>query len=1064
MKTATGRVWFVCIACSFILLAVSVATSGFRVQGASGIGQKPQKNPKLSTPLVVLSKSVEQASVRPAVAGSVKPPTGFSTETLPKPLRDAIHVRQMRVTTNGEVQVYIEVSSASAQNLEELRSFGVTIQIVGRPEPDKSKNEVLTTTPTVQGLLPVTMITQVSALPFVRYIRLPDYGFTNTGSVVSQGDTILQAAQARSQFGVDGTGIRVGVISDGIGGIFDPTNCALSTAPNPIQTGDLPNATPTCANGVLTSVSGGITAQSFPLVTPNLAPPAGDTASDVAAEGTAMLEIVHDLAPGAQLYFANAADGTCMTFEQAVDFLALNTDVVVDDESCLTPPFDGTSDVSTNTANDLNTDANPIRGYFTAVGNYARSHYGGAYVDSGIGLANNGDLHLFQTSSLPNIAPSDANAIQLVQGGSASIFLTWNDPSGASANDYDLYLVDACTRAIVDSSTNPQTGTQDPAEQILGFRNTNTTNEGCAFNGALSNGKSYNVYEILIQNVNNAAAIRTFDMFIPNNGSLVPFASTQEDSLFNTISGSVPAESDAGGSPVSVVSVGATDAQTDASGNAPATIIEPYSSQGSTEATPNPQGAARTKPDVTATDGVSVTGAGGFGAGNDLNTARCMSGQTPCFFFGTSAAAPHAAAIAALVLQAMSTSTAGQSPATVRANLRNFLTSTAVPLPGVTQPVPNNIEGFGLLDALAAVKATGAPPVSPPPLLSTISPTSALVGSPAFMLSVSGSNFVSGSVINFNGAPQPTTFVSSTSLTAAISASSVAAAGSFSVTVTNPAPNGGTSAPSTFTVNNPLPVLNSISPTSVAVGSPTFTLSVSGSNFNASSVVNFNAKPVSTTFVSATALTASIPATDVATTATDSVTVSNPAPGGGTSTAATFSVSTSDFVLNVAGGGNATIAAGQTAIYKNAISLTDVNGFSFSVVLSCSTNAPMSTCSTVPSTLTQGANATIRVFTTQHGSVLPFANGWRALARMPAHAPVWLFLMLAVLFLMFGGQKRRRRFALSIPLALVLLSIIFESACASNPAGGTSAGSYTVSVTGVSGTIAHTITLGLTVK
>ena len=63
-----------------------------------------------------------------------------------------------------------------------------------------------------------------------------------------------------------------------------------------------------------------------------------------------MLEIVHDLAPGAQLYFANEADGTCMTFEQAVDFLALNTDVVVDDESCLTPPFDGTSDVSTNTA------------------------------------------------------------------------------------------------------------------------------------------------------------------------------------------------------------------------------------------------------------------------------------------------------------------------------------------------------------------------------------------------------------------------------------------------------------------------------------------------------------------------------------------------------------------------------------------------------------------------------------------------------------------------------------------------------------------------------------------
>jgi hypothetical protein len=71
--------------------------------------------------------------------------------------------------------------------------------------------------------------------------------------------------------------------------------------------------------------------------------------------------------------------------------------------------------------------------------------------------------------------------------------------------------------------------------------------------------------------------------------------------------------------------------------------------------------------------------------------------------------------------------------------------------------------------------------------------------------------------------------------------------------------------------------------------------------------------------------------------------------------------------------------------------------------------------------------------------------------------------MLAVLLLMFGGQKRRR-LALSIPLALVLLSIIFESACASNPTGGTSAGTYTVTVTGVSGTIAHSVVLNLTVK
>jgi hypothetical protein len=252
--------------------------------------------------------------------------------------------------------------------------------------------------------------------------------------------------------------------------------------PNPIQTGDLPSATATCVNGMLTSVSGGITAQSF-RSPGNLEACLGtcDTSGLVGAEGTAMLEIVHDLAPGAQLYFANF--DTSMSFQSAVDFLALNTDVAVDDIQFFTPPFDGTSDVSTHTAQALNTDTNPIRGYFTAVGNQARNHYEGLYADSGVngattfGLPNDGDLHLFGTSSVPNVTPSVADPIFLLQGGAVNILLSWDDPFGASSNDYDLFLVDACTGAIVDSSTNPQTGMQEPTEQILGFQNPNTTNE-----------------------------------------------------------------------------------------------------------------------------------------------------------------------------------------------------------------------------------------------------------------------------------------------------------------------------------------------------------------------------------------------------------------------------------------------------------------------------------------------------------------------------------------------------------------------------------------------------------
>jgi len=73
-------------------------------------------------------------------------------------------------------------------------------------------------------------------------------------------------------------------------------------------------------------------------------------------------------------------------------------------------------------------------------------------------------------------------------------------------------------------------------------------------------------------------------------------------------------------------------------------------------------------------------------------------------------------------------------------------------------------------------------------------------------------------------------------------------------------------------------------------------------------------------------------------------------------------------------------------------------------------------------------------------------------------------LLLAMLLLTFVLQKRRSALALAIPLALVLVSIIFESACASNPNSGTSAGTYSVTVTGVSGTIAHSVVLNLTVK
>jgi uncharacterized repeat protein (TIGR03803 family) len=178
------------------------------------------------------------------------------------------------------------------------------------------------------------------------------------------------------------------------------------------------------------------------------------------------------------------------------------------------------------------------------------------------------------------------------------------------------------------------------------------------------------------------------------------------------------------------------------------------------------------------------------------------------------------------------------------------------------------------------------------PTITSISPTAAIAGGAAFTLTVNGTNIVSGSTVTFNGNTRTTTFVSASQLTAAILASDIATAGSFNVKVTNPAPSGGTSNSVSFTVNNPVPIISSISPTGALAGGPGFTLTVNGSNFVTGSVVSFNGNARTTTFISATQLTAAILATDVTTPGSFNVTATNPTPGGGISNAITFTVQT----------------------------------------------------------------------------------------------------------------------------------------------------------------------------
>ena len=176
------------------------------------------------------------------------------------------------------------------------------------------------------------------------------------------------------------------------------------------------------------------------------------------------------------------------------------------------------------------------------------------------------------------------------------------------------------------------------------------------------------------------------------------------------------------------------------------------------------------------------------------------------------------------------------------------------------------------------------------PSLSSLSPNSATAGGAAFTLTVNGSGFVSGSTVQWNGSAISTTYVSASQLTASVSANLIASQGTANVTVQNS--GGAASSPLTFTINQPVaPSLSSLGPNSAAAGVPAFTLTVNGSGFVSGSTVQWNGSTVSTTYVSASQLTASVSANLVASQGTASVTVQNP--GGATSNALTFTINPS---------------------------------------------------------------------------------------------------------------------------------------------------------------------------
>jgi hypothetical protein len=219
--------------------------------------------------------------------------------------------------------------------------------------------------------------------------------------------------------------------------------------------------------------------------------------------------------------------------------------------------------------------------------------------------------------------------------------------------------------------------------------------------------------------------------------------------------------------------------------------------------------------------------------------------------------------------------------------------------------------------------STPQPNLNPIPTVSSVSPNSVTAGAPDTTVTISGGNFIVSSVASLSGQTLKTTLVSNTQLTAAIPAAILASGAVQNITVTNPAPGGGTSGGSVaFTVINPSPTVTQVAPNSISSGSAT-TLAVTGTNFVPTSKVTLDGQNLQTTFVSPTKLQGAVPASPAVVSGNHAVAVVNPAPGGGTSGTSTLAVhltikvfqtsalwfpgSTNDIWARVSGGATGTI-------------------------------------------------------------------------------------------------------------------------------------------------------------
>jgi uncharacterized repeat protein (TIGR01451 family) len=179
---------------------------------------------------------------------------------------------------------------------------------------------------------------------------------------------------------------------------------------------------------------------------------------------------------------------------------------------------------------------------------------------------------------------------------------------------------------------------------------------------------------------------------------------------------------------------------------------------------------------------------------------------------------------------------------------------------------------------------------NPVPTISSVLPSTLTAGTASATLTVSGSGFMASSTAQWNQSSRPATFVSSTELQLGLTAADLVVGGTAQLAVVNPAPGGGISSAATITIAYPAPMITALSPAAVTAGSAAFTLTITGTGFAPTTVVQYNGVARATTYVSATTLTISVSGSDVASVATAVISAITGGPGGGTSAPMTLTI------------------------------------------------------------------------------------------------------------------------------------------------------------------------------